>query len=77
MASETPHDISEILASDPDVVLRALSEARQDVLQPTSRWDCPWRSGRTEPSYGSPPRSWSGRGSLVRQRDGSCLSGRL
>ncbi len=48
MASETPRDISEILSSDPTVIMQALSEARQDAVQRHKQMGLPlavWKDG--------------------------------
>jgi len=48
MASETPRDISDILSSEPTVVLQAVSEAVQDAVQRHKRMGLPlavWKDG--------------------------------
>jgi len=48
MASETPRDISEILSSDPTIVVQAVSEAVQDAIRRHKQMGLPmavWRDG--------------------------------
>jgi hypothetical protein len=46
MAGETPRDISEILASDPTIVVEAISEAVQDTVRRHKQMGLPLAVGK-------------------------------